>query len=135
MDIVTTKDIINKALFDLYDKINEDKKKSIEDYNIINSKLNNHFNENKELISENKRLEKLLSIEKNKHSDYENIINELNKKLNEKVTNEEHLTTPKLFNILKLLGLSENKEDNSKIEKEVQKEIIQLCSSFPIYGQ
>ena len=26
MDIVTTKDIINKALFDLYDKINEDKK-------------------------------------------------------------------------------------------------------------
>ena len=27
-----------------------------------------------------------------------------------------------------------NKEDNSKIEKEVQKEIIQLCSSFPIYN-
>ena len=32
-------------------------------------------------------------------------------------------------------GLSENKEDNSKIEKEVQKEIIDLCSSFPIYGK
>ena len=31
-------------------------------------------------------------------------------------------------------GLSKNKEDNSKIEKEVQKEIIQLCSSFPIYS-
>ena len=31
-------------------------------------------------------------------------------------------------------GLSANKEDNSKIEKEVQKEIIDLCSSFPIYG-
>ena len=30
-------------------------------------------------------------------------------------------------------GLSKNKEDNSKIEKEVQKEIIELCSSFPIY--
>ena len=31
-------------------------------------------------------------------------------------------------------GLSENKSDNSKIEKEVKKEIIDLCSSFPIYG-
>ena len=31
-------------------------------------------------------------------------------------------------------GLSKNKEDNSKIEKEVQKEIIELCSSFPIYS-
>ena len=30
-------------------------------------------------------------------------------------------------------GLSKNKENNSKIEKEVQKEIIELCSSFPIY--
>ena len=30
-------------------------------------------------------------------------------------------------------GLSENKSDNSKIEKEVQKEVISLCSSFPIY--
>ena len=32
-------------------------------------------------------------------------------------------------------GLSKNKEDNSKIEKEVQKEIVQLCSSYPIYGK
>ncbi len=31
-------------------------------------------------------------------------------------------------------GLSENKNDNSKIENEVKKEIIELCSSFPIYG-
>ena len=31
-------------------------------------------------------------------------------------------------------GLSENKSDNSKIEDEVKKEIIDLCSSFPIYG-
>ena len=31
-------------------------------------------------------------------------------------------------------GLSKNKENNSKIEKEVQKEIIELCSSFPIYS-
>ena len=31
-------------------------------------------------------------------------------------------------------GLSKNKEDNSKIEKEVQKEIIELCSTFPIYS-
>ena len=31
-------------------------------------------------------------------------------------------------------GLSENAENNSKIEKEVQKEVIDLCSSFPIYS-
>ncbi len=30
-------------------------------------------------------------------------------------------------------GLSENPEDNSKIEKEVQKEVTDLCSKFPIY--
>ncbi len=30
-------------------------------------------------------------------------------------------------------GLSENPEDNSKIEKEVQQEVIELCSKFPIY--
>ncbi len=31
-------------------------------------------------------------------------------------------------------GLSKNGSNNSKIEKEVQKEIIDLCSSFPIYS-
>ena len=31
-------------------------------------------------------------------------------------------------------GLSENGENNSKIEKEVQKEVIDLCTSFPIYS-
>ena len=31
-------------------------------------------------------------------------------------------------------GLSENKSDNSKIENDVKKEIIDLCSAFPIYG-
>jgi glycine hydroxymethyltransferase len=31
-------------------------------------------------------------------------------------------------------GLSENGTNNSKIEKEVQKEVIDLCSSFPIYS-
>ena len=30
-------------------------------------------------------------------------------------------------------GLSENPEDNSKIEKEVHEEVIELCSKFPIY--
>ena len=30
-------------------------------------------------------------------------------------------------------GLSENPKDNSKIEKEVQEEVIELCSKFPIY--
>ena len=33
-----------------------------------------------------------------------------------------------------ITGLTENKSDNSKIENEVKKEIIDLCSSFPIYG-
>jgi glycine hydroxymethyltransferase len=36
-----------------------------------------------------------------------------------------------IFKVIK--GLSENKLDNSKIEKEVKKDIINLCSSFPIY--
>ena len=31
-------------------------------------------------------------------------------------------------------GLSDNKTDNSRVENEVKKEIIDLCSSFPIYG-
>ena len=31
-------------------------------------------------------------------------------------------------------GLSKNGPNNSKIEKEVQKEVIDLCSSFPIYS-
>ena len=30
-------------------------------------------------------------------------------------------------------GLSENPNDNSKVEDEVRKEVINLCSSFPIY--
>ena len=30
-------------------------------------------------------------------------------------------------------GLSENPNDNSKVEEEVRNEVINLCSSFPIY--
>ena len=30
-------------------------------------------------------------------------------------------------------GLSKNPEDNSAIEAEVRKEVIELCSKFPIY--
>ena len=30
-------------------------------------------------------------------------------------------------------GLSINQEDNSKVENEVRKEVIALCSKFPIY--
>ena len=47
---------------------------------------------------------------------------------------------PKEFNMIADLitkvvkGLSKNGQNNSKIEKEVQKEIIDLCSSFPIYS-
>ena len=36
--------------------------------------------------------------------------------------------------ITKLIeGLSKNSEDNSKIEFEVKKEVVELCSKFPIY--
>ena len=31
-------------------------------------------------------------------------------------------------------GLSKNTEDNSKTESEVRKEVIELCSKFPIYN-
>ena len=31
-------------------------------------------------------------------------------------------------------GLSKNTEDNSKIETEVRKEVVELCSKFPIYN-
>ena len=47
---------------------------------------------------------------------------------------------PKEFNLIADLitkvvkGLSKNGQNNSKIEKEVQKEIVDLCSSFPIYS-
>ena len=30
-------------------------------------------------------------------------------------------------------GLSANPEDNTKIEDEVRKEVVDLCSNFPIY--
>ena len=30
-------------------------------------------------------------------------------------------------------GLSENPNDNSKIENEVKKEVVELCNNFPIY--
>jgi glycine hydroxymethyltransferase len=37
-----------------------------------------------------------------------------------------------IYRVIK--GLSENKSDNSKIESEVQKEVVGLCTSFPIYN-
>ena len=30
-------------------------------------------------------------------------------------------------------GLSENPDDNSKVENEVRNEVVNLCSNFPIY--
>jgi glycine hydroxymethyltransferase len=33
-----------------------------------------------------------------------------------------------------IVGLSKNSKDNSKIETDVQKEVIDLCASFPIYS-
>ena len=47
-------------------------------------------------------------------------------------SDEFKLVADLIFKVIE--GLSKNKEDNSKIEKEVQKEIIELCSSFPIYS-
>ena len=38
-----------------------------------------------------------------------------------------------IYKVIK--GLSENKSDNSRIEKEVKKEIIDLCAAFPIYDK
>ena len=32
-----------------------------------------------------------------------------------------------------LKGLSDNPEDNSKVENEVRNEVVNLCSNFPIY--
>jgi len=46
--------------------------------------------------------------------------------------NEFSLIADLISKVLK--GLSENGQNNSKIEKEVQKEVIDLCSSFPIYS-
>ena len=47
--------------------------------------------------------------------------------------NEFKLVGDLIFKVVQ--GLSKNKENNSIIEKEVRKEIIDLCSSFPIYGK
>jgi glycine hydroxymethyltransferase len=46
--------------------------------------------------------------------------------------NEFNLVADLISKVVK--GLSENKENNSKIENEVKKEIIDLCASFPIYS-
>ena len=46
--------------------------------------------------------------------------------------NEFKLIAELIYKVIK--GLSENRSDNSRIENEVKKEIIDLCSSFPIYG-
>ena len=46
--------------------------------------------------------------------------------------NEFKLIADLIYKVIK--GLSENKLDNSKLEKEVKKEIVDLCAAFPIYG-
>ena len=33
-----------------------------------------------------------------------------------------------------IVGLSKNPEDNSKIETDVKKQVVELCSKFPIYN-
>ena len=34
---------------------------------------------------------------------------------------------------LAIKGLSDDSKDNTKVENEVKKEVIELCSKFPIY--
>ena len=34
---------------------------------------------------------------------------------------------------IKIIDLSKNSENNSKVETEVREEVIELCSKFPIY--
>ena len=46
--------------------------------------------------------------------------------------NEFNLIADLITKVIK--GLSKTGSNNSKIEKEVQKEVIDLCSSFPIYS-
>jgi glycine hydroxymethyltransferase len=46
-------------------------------------------------------------------------------------TTEFSLIADLIYKVIK--GLSENKTDNFKIEQKVKKEVINLCSSFPIY--
>ena len=33
-----------------------------------------------------------------------------------------------------IVGLSKNSENNSKVEEEVKKEVLDLCANFPIYN-
>ncbi len=47
--------------------------------------------------------------------------------------NEFKLIAELIYKVIE--GLSKNKSDNSKIENEVQKEVVKLCSSFPIYDK
>jgi glycine hydroxymethyltransferase len=47
--------------------------------------------------------------------------------------NEFKLIADLIFKVIK--GLSENRADNSIIENEVKKEVIDLCASFPIYDK
>ncbi len=47
--------------------------------------------------------------------------------------NEFNLIADLITKVVK--GLSKNGSNNSKIEKEVQKEIIDLCATFPIYSE
>ena len=47
--------------------------------------------------------------------------------------NEFSLVADLIVKVVK--GLSKNSNNNSKVEKEVQKEVIDLCSSFPIYSE
>ena len=62
------------------------------------------------------------------------VISFLNNSSNSKFIKFTGKRTLQIKGITKLIkGLSINTKDNSKIEDEVRKEVVELCSKFPIY--
>ena len=87
-------------------------------------------------VGDNDIASKIISKSKNLQSDLtlaELNFNSFLIKGNFDKANEFKLVGDLIFKVVQ--GLSKNKENNSIIEKEVRKEIIDLCSSFPIYGK
>ena len=128
MEIINAKESINNILFNLFDQLIQYETDSKKKYDIFNKKLENHLILNNELIEQNKKLERIINLEKTKHIDYENIINELNDKLNHKLNNEER------FNMLKVQDkeIDNLNKVNSNLSNKVTKleeEIFLLKSS------
>ena len=57
-----------------------------------------------------------------------------NQKLNSKLYIKFAKNFGRIAKYPRLKGLSKNGQNNSVIEKEVQKEVVDICSAFPIYS-